>query len=334
MTFSNPEYLLLLLIIPLLIGYYFFQSQKKRGTIRFSSLTILRHIGPSPWQKTRHSLLVLRLLALILIITGLARPQFGRTYEDILTQGIDIILAVDLSASMYAEDLKPNRLEVARKVVEEFIKGRLNDRIGLVVFAGIAYSLCPPTLDYNVLQEFLDKLEIGMAEDGTAIGMGIVSSVNRLKDSKAKSKIIILLTDGENNLGEVDPITAAKIAQALGIKIYTIGVGQEGGAPIPIDSGFWGRRYARNADGSILLTHLDEECLKKIADITGGRYFRAIDEEKLRNIYKIIGEMEKTDFKSRHYTKYRELFMNPVLIAFFLILFEIFLANTRFMRIP
>lgn len=330
--FASPEYLLLLLIVPFLIFYYFTRS--KRGTVRYSSLSILKQIGPSPWQHARHSMFVLRIIALVLIIIAIARPQFGRTYEDILTQGIDIELAVDVSGSMYAEDIHPNRIEAARQVVKDFIRGRANDHIGLVVFAGYAYSLCPPTLDYNILYDFMDKLEIGMADDGTAIGMGIVSAVNRLKDSKARTRVIILLTDGENNRGQVDPITAAKIAQALGIKIYTIGVGQEGGAPIPVDSGMFGRQYARNPDGSIMLTRLDEKSLSKIADITGGKFFRATDEEKLREIYKIIGDMEKTDFKSKQYTRYRELFTKPVVIAFFLILLEVVLANTRFMKIP
>jgi len=282
--FASPEYLLLLLIVPFLIFYYFTRS--KRGTVRYSSLSVLKQIGPSTWQHARHSMFVLRMIALVLIIIAIARPQFGRTYEDILTQGIDIELAVDVSGSMYAEDINPNRIEAAKQVVKDFIRGRANDHIGLVVFAGYAYSLCPPTLDYNILYEFIDKeMEIGMADDGTAIGMGIVSAVNRLKDSKTRSKIIILLTDGENNRGHVDPITAAKIAQALGIKIYTIGVGQEGGAPIPLDSGMFGRQYARNPDGSIMLTKLDEESLRKIADITGCKFFRATDEEKIeRNI--------------------------------------------------
>ena len=211
-----------------------------------------------------------------------------------------------------------------------------NDRIGLVVFAGIAYSVCPPTVDYNILQELLEnKVEIGMAQDGTAIGMGIVSGLNRLKDSDAASKIIILLTDGENNRGKVDPQTAAKMAQALGIKIYTIGVGKEGGAPIPIGKGLFGQtQYARNPDGSLLLTSLDEKSLKEIADITGGSYFRAEDKDKLREIYRQIGEMEKTEFKSREYTTYKEYFTPFAVFALLLILLEILLSNTRFMRIP
>ncbi len=334
--FASPEYFLLLFVLPLMVYHYISRGRRKVGSIRFSSLDTLKNIRPSGWQKGFYFLLLLRLGAIFFLIIALARPQFSRTYEDILTQGIDIVLAVDVSASMYARDLEPDRIQVAKEVVKEFIAGRKNDRLGLVVFAGIAYSICPPTLDYNILQELMDKkVEVGVAEDGTAIGMGIVSSLNRLKDSDAMSRIIILLTDGENNRGKVDPLTAARMAEALGIKIYTIGVGKEGGAPIPIGQGLFGQvQYARNPDGSLLLTYLDEENLKEIASSTGGLYFRATDEDKLREIYRQIGEMETTEFKSRQYTTYREYFVPFAIMAFFLILLEIALSNTRFMRIP
>lgn len=334
MAFANPEYFFLLLILPVLVFYYIYRGRKKVASIKFSSLSTVKKINPSFWNKGFYLLLVLRMAALFLIIIALARPQFGHTYEDVLTQGIDIMLAVDVSGSMYAEDLTPNRVEVARSVVKEFIAGRGNDRLGIVVFAGIAYSVCPPTLDYNILQTIIDKIAIGMAQDGTAIGMGLVSCINRLKDSDSKNKIIILLTDGENNRGKISPETAAKMAKALGIKIYTIGVGKEGGSPIPIDDGLWGKQLARNPDGTLMLTSLDEESLKNIANETGGLYFRATDEQKLREIYKVIGDMEKTDFKSRTFTKYRELFAPLVIVALMFLGLEVLLANTRFMRIP
>jgi Ca-activated chloride channel family protein len=236
---------------------------------------------------------------------------------------------------MRAEDFKPqNRIDAAKQVIKKFIKGRKNDRLGLVVFASQSFTQCPLTLDYGALLNFLDQVHIGMIEDGTAIGMGLVNCVNRLKDSKAKSKVVILLTDGVNNRGKIDPITAARIAEAMDIKVYTIGVGKEGGAPIPIDHPIFGKIYARNPDGSLIMTQIDEETLKTIANITGGRYFRATNERKLAQIYEDIGKMEKTKIKVKEYMKYKELFGYFLFPATLLLLAEVVLSNTRFRKIP
>lgn len=285
---------------------------KGANTIRFSSLGTLKKIKPSRSVKARHILIVLRSLVIILLIVALARPQAGEEETKIVTEGIDIVMALDVSGSMQAEDFeiggeRYNRLFVVKKVVEDFIKGRKNDRIGMVVFAGKAYTQCPLTLDYGILLQFLEKIEIGMIEDGTAIGSAIGTCVNRLKETEANSKIIILLTDGRNNAGEVDPLTAAGIAKALDIKIYTIGAGT-------ID--------------------IDDKTLGEIADITKGSYFRATDTESLKEIYKQIDSLEKTKAEVSQYTRYKELFQYFVLPAFGLFLIEIILGNTRFRKLP
>ena len=217
---------------------------------------------------------------------------------------------------MRAEDFKPrNRLQAAKQVIRDFIKNRKNDRLGLVVFASQSYTQCPLTLDYGVLLEFLNQVKIGMIEDGTAIGMAIANCVNRLRESAAKSKVIILLTDGENNAGEIDPITAAKAAAAMKVKIYTIGAGRRGGAPIPFYHPLFGKMYYKNPDGSLYLTKIDEETLKQIAQLTGGKYYRATNTEKLREIYEEIGQLEKTKIKTKEYMSYDEKFSIFVFLA-------------------
>lgn len=276
-----------------------------------------------------------RVAALALVVIALARPQAGIKGEEVLSEGIDIVLAIDISGSMKAEDFKPlNRIHVAKQVVADFIKGRKSDRIGMVVFAGRSFTQCPLTLDYGVLLRLLDQVDTGMIEDGTAIGMGIATSVNRLRKSTVKSKVIILLTDGVNNTGEIDPITAAKMAQALGIKVYAVAVGKEGGAPIPVDDSFFGRTYARNPDGSLVLTEIDEATMKDIAQITGGAYFRATDPSTLADIYRRIGLLERTEVKTKAYTRYSELFPYFVLPAMVFLLAESTLAHTRLRKIP
>ena len=252
-----------------------------------------------------------------------------------LTEGIDIVLALDISGSMGAEDYKPrNRLYVAKTVISDFIQERTNDRIGMVVFAGRSFTQCPLTLDYDVLLGLLDQVEIGLTEDGTAIGMGIANSVNRLRQSSAESKVVILLTDGVNNTGAIDPVTAAKAAKALGIKIYSIGIGKEEGAPIPVDDPVLGRTYARNRDGSLALTEIDEETLQQVARITGGFYFKATDAEMLSHIYQRIDALERTEMKVIAYSRYTELFGYFLFPAVFLVMAEILLAHTRFRKLP
>ncbi|OGB98314.1 aerotolerance regulator BatA [candidate division KSB1 bacterium RBG_16_48_16] len=327
--FANPEFLFLLLAIPALVFWYIRQQQNSRGTLRYSNLGIVKTVKKSPLKKYRHVLFVLRILVIILLIVSFARPQSGSTEEEILTEGIDIILAMDISSSMLAEDFKPkNRLEAAKAVAADFVKGRKNDRIGMVVFAAKSFTQCPLTLDYGILLRFMEEVKIGMIEDGTAIGMAIANCTNRLRDSKAKSKVVILLTDGRNNRGEIDPVTAAKLSKAFKIRIYTIGAGKRGDALYPVDDPIFGRRYVR------MPVQIDEELLRNIAQITGGQYFRATDETSLEKIYREIGEMEKTKIEVKEYTRYKELFLNYLLVAFALLALEIVLSNTQFRKLP
>ena len=266
-------------------------------------------------------------------MVALARPQYGNEQTKVTTEGIDIVLAVDVSGSMLAEDFEMggkryNRLYVIKQVVKDFIQRRINDRIGLVVFAGRAYTQCPMTLDYGMLLQLLDKVEIGMIEDGTAIGSAISSSVDRLRGTKAKSKVGILLTDGRNNAGEIDPFTAAEIAKTFGIKIYTIGAGTKGLAPFPAVDLF-GNKVMRQVKIDI-----DDESLTEIAKITDGKYYRATDTESLKEIYSQIDKLEKTESEVTHYTEYNELFPYFLLPAFGLLLFELGLTKTRYRKIP
>ncbi len=329
--FANPEFFLILLIIPFVIINYLRQLKKKQGSLRFSSLSTIKQISKkTSWAlKARHILLVFRLAAIILLVIALTRPQSSQKDSEVLTEGIDIVMAIDVSTSMLAEDFKPdNRLEAAKKVAAEFIKGRKNDLIGLVVFAGKSFTQCPLTLDYGVLISFMERIETGMVADGTAIGMGLATAINRLRDSKAKSKVIILLTDGVNNQGQIDPMTAAKAAQAFGIRVYTIGAGTDGSAMYPVDDPLFGRRYVS------MPVEIDEEILISVADITGGKYFRAKDTKSLKTIYTEIDLLEKTKIEVKEYTRYQELFMLFLIPAIMLFIFEILLANTRFRKIP
>jgi Ca-activated chloride channel family protein len=326
--FANTYFLSLLVLIPL-IGWWYFQKQKGRGaTLRFSQLSVIKNVHRVSAIRARHILFVLRLLVLSLLILAFARPQSGVKGEEVLTQGIDIVLAMDVSSSMLAEDIKPNRVEATKQVAAEFIKGRKNDRIGMVVFSGQAFTQCPLTIDYGILLNFLDQIKVGMIEDGTAMGMGLATAVNRLRNSEAKSKVIILLTDGRNNRGEIDPITAAQAAQAFDIKVYTIGAGTRGTALYPVNDPYFGKRYVP------MQVDVDEETLHRIADLTGGEYFRATDRQSLEKIYKEIDGMEKTEIKVKEYTRYSELFIYFLGSALFLFIGEIVLANTRFRKIP
>ena len=271
MRLDHPGFLCLLLLLPFLLWYL---SQKNNGRIRFSDLSISRQIAPSFWVRCLPFLNFARFLVIVLMIFALARPQSSHSRQQIASEGIDILLILDISGSMRAEDFKPdNRLHAAKAVIHDFLDDRKNDRIGLVVFAGESFTQCPLTLDYRVLGNLLLNVEIGMLEDGTAIGDAIANATNRLRHSTAKSKIAILLTDGENNAGVIDPLTAAQAAKALDIKVYTIGMGKEGGAFIPYHDPIFGLQYSPNR------TYVDEETLKQIAEITDGRYFRATDNQ-------------------------------------------------------
>ncbi len=300
--------------------------------VKFSSLANLKRLKRSTSLLLRHTLLVLRCLAIALFVVALARPQSGNKASEILTEGIDIMLCLDTSGSMQALDFRwknerQNRLQVVKRVVTDFIKGRKNDRIGMVVFGEEAFTQCPLTLDYGVLLNFLDQVQIGMAGDSTAVGSALGTCVKRLKDLESKSKVVILLTDGRNNAGSLSPETAAEIAKTFHIKTYTIGVGTEGEVPFQVDTIF-GKKYVYQR------VDLDEDALKKIADITGGTYFRATNTKALEEIYKQIDRLEKTKVKVKEYMEYKELFWWFLLPGLICILLEIILANTRFRKIP
>ena len=326
MRLEHPGFLLLLLLLPFLLWYL---RQKSSAHIRFSDLSISRQITPSFWVRSLPVLNFTRFLVVVLMIFALARPQSSQSREQITSEGIDILLILDISGSMRAEDFKPdNRLHAAKAVIHDFLRERKNDRIGLVVFAGESYTQCPLTLDYRVLGNLLFNVEIGMLEDGTAIGDALANATNRLRHSTAESKIAILLTDGENNAGTNDPLTAAQAAKALNIKVYTIGMGQEGGALIPYRDPVFGLQYSRTR------TYVDEEMLKQIAEITDGRYFRATDNRKLAEIYKEINQLETTKIEVMEYIRYKELAAYPLIPATLLLILEIILSNTRLRKIP
>jgi Ca-activated chloride channel family protein len=261
------------------------------------------------------------MIAVILLIIVLARPQSSDKFQDVSTEGIDIVMAMDISGSMLARDFKPDRLEASKDVATEFISGRPYDRIGLVVFSGESFTQCPLTTDHAVLINLLQEIQSGMIEDGTAIGMGLANAVNRIKDSEAKSKVVILLTDGVNNMGEVAPATAAGIAKTFGIRVYTIGVGTQGMAPYPVQTPF-GIQYQN------MPVEIDEAILKEIAQTTGGRYFRATDNNKLIQVYAEIDKLEKSKIDVKQFTRKEEKYLTPALIAFCLLVIEMLVRNT------
>jgi len=327
--FADPEYLYLLILIPLLVYWYWTRKGRGNSKIRFSDVGIVKKVGKTTKQHLRHSVFFFRLLFLSFIILALARPQSGSKMKETSTEGVDIVLAIDVSSSMLAEDFKPNRLEAAKNVASEFIEGRQNDRLGMIIFAGESFTQCPLTLDYGVLLNLLESTEVADQEwDGTAIGMGIVNAVNRLRDSKAKSKVVILLTDGENNKGQVDPITAARIAQSFEVKIYTIGAGTKGTALYPVTDPLMGKRYVP------MPVNIDEDVLKEIAKITEAKYFRATNSKKLAEIYQEIGEMEKTKIEVQEFTRYDEFFIYFLGLGLLFFAIEIIFSNTVFRKIP
>lgn len=329
MTFANPWLLLLLAVIPLLILHYRWQ-RKRVPAVRFSSLADARKIRVGWPRWIRHILFASKLVALTLLILSLARPQKGYTEEEILTEGVDIIVTLDVSGSMAAEDFSPrNRLFVAKDVVKKFIQKRRYDRIGMVVFAADSFTKCPLTLDYGVLMRLLDDVQLGTLRDGTAIGTALATSVNRLKSTKAESKVIVLLTDGVNNAGEIDPLTAAEIAKAFGIKVYAIGVGNKGLAPFPVDNPLGGgKRYVQ------IPVELDEEILQQVVELTEGQYFRATDKNSLEEIFKTIDALEKSEVKVKSYSRYNELFALFLIPAMGLLFLVTVLSHTRFRILP
>ena len=327
-TFEHPGYLYLLFIIVPMIAWYLYKDHNAHATIQVSSFN-----GISGSKRTlriylRHLLFALRLIVIALLIVVIARPQSTSSWQETETEGIDIVIALDISSSMLAQDFKPNRLDAAKNVATEFISGRPDDRIGLVVYSSESFTQCPVTTDHAMLINLFRDIKFGMIEDGTAIGLGLATSINRLKDSEAKSKVIILLTDGVNNTGDIDPVTAADLAKTYGIRVYTIGVGTIGKAPYPARD-FFGREVTQMVD-----VEIDEEVLQKIADITGGNYFRATNNQKLRDIYTEIDKLEKTKIDVKQFSRKEEKYLIFAIIAALLLLTEILLKNTVFRNIP
>jgi Ca-activated chloride channel family protein len=317
--FASPLLLLLLVLVPVFVALEVRWS-RRRPAVLFPAVGAARRAAGRGFAWKRHVRTVGR-AALTLVVLAIARPQAGRGSQSVSTEGIDIMLAIDVSGSMRAEDFKPrNRLEVAKEVVADFIRGRTSDRIGVVVFAAQSYTLCPLTLDYNVIVELLQNVRVGMIdENSTAIGMAIATATNRLRESDAKSKVVVLLTDGRNNAGEIDPITAAEAAKAVGVRIYTIGAGTPQGGQMPVDDPVWGKRYVN------VPTDIDEVTLRKIAETTGGRYYRAFTENMLADVYREIGQLETTRIEVKHFTTYTELAPRLILMALLTILAELLL---------
>jgi Ca-activated chloride channel family protein len=320
-TFSDPNFLYLLLIVPAIIAFYVLKQHKASASLRMPGLKPLEKSGTTIRNYLQHVLFAIRMTAVLLLIIVLARPQSTDKFQDVSTEGIDIILTLDISGSMLARDFKPDRLEASKDVATEFISGRPYDRIGLVVFSGESFTQCPLTTDHAVLINLLREIQSGMIEDGTAIGMGLANAVNRIKDSDAKSKVIILLTDGINNRGEIAPATAAGIAKTFGVRVYTIGVGTQGTAPYPVQTPF-GTQYQD------MPVEIDEAILKDIAQTTGGRYFRATDNDKLVQVYSEIDKLEKSKIDVKQFIRKEEKFLIPAIIAFCLLAIEILVRST------
>ena len=326
-TFANPVFLYGLLLIPLLVVWYIRRHRMITSDVRYSSLLPFAGMKPTVKERLRHSPFILRMVVLAALFVAMARPQTTSHGENMYSEGIDIVLLLDISGSMLAEDFQPNRIEAAKEVALSFIDGRSNDRIGLVIFAGQSFTQCPMTLDYRVLKNLLRQVKPGVIEDGTAIGMAIAQGVNRLKDGKAKSKVMILLTDGVNNRGEIDPLTASQIAQTFGIRIYTIGVGTVGEAPYPVQTPF-GIRYQN------IPVDVDEKTLQQIAEMSAGKYFRATNNRTLKQIYAEIDKMEKTRIEVRAYRSYTELFSSWAWIALAALLMEFLLGGSVLRKLP
>ena len=328
MEFGQPYYLFFLLLLPILILWYYKKGQHQEATVRFSNLDLIPN-SVIRNGKMKNMVFILGRLAIIsLIILALARPRLSDTIQETKTEIIDILLVIDQSSSMLAQDFKPNRLEAAKDVAKTFIKDREGDRLGIIVFAGESYIQCPLTRDIDVLLEFTDEIEIIDREhDGTAIGMAIANSINRLRESEAKSKTIILLSDGSNNQGELEPITAAELAEKFDIKIYTVAAGTRGLAPYPVTD-VWGRQVIQKVQVDV-----DEESLKEIAEITGGQFFRATDNQSLKKVYEEIDTLERTEIEVTEYQNYTELYSWFTIPAAFASIFFIVLSRGIFHKL-
>lgn len=325
-TFANPIFLWGLLIIPAAIAWYVIRHKKQEASVRYSDTTGFDEL-PKSWRVyARHLLFALQMAALALLLVAMARPQSSSTSQKSNIEGIDIILAQDISGSMLARDFKPDRLEASKKVAADFVEGRPGDRMGLVVFAGESFTQVPLTTDHGVMLNMLKELKSGMIDDGTAIGDGLATAINRLKDSEAVSKVIILLTDGMNNSGSVDPYTAAEMAKIFGIRVYTIGVGSYGTAPFPVQTIF-GTQYQQ------MKVEIDERLLQAIASSSGGKYFRATSNQKLDEIYAEIDKLERSKIEVMEFKRLHEEFYPLVAWAIVLLLLEFILRRTVFRTI-
>ncbi|MEQ9105574.1 MAG: VWA domain-containing protein [Rhodothermales bacterium] len=323
MEFAQPLWLVLLVLVPLIpfLG-------RRRARLRFSATAAAGAAPPTLKNRLRNLPVLLRMAAVTFGILALARPQDRNTVQERYAEGVDIMMVLDTSTSMRAEDFRPNRFEAARQVGSEFISNRISDRVGLVVFAAKAFTQAPLTLDYDFLLSMLAEVEMGVIEDGTAIGTALAMAVNRLKESEAESKVVILLTDGQNNRGELSPETAAELAETFGIRVYAIGVGTHGEAPFVVDHPFAGRQRR------MVPVDIDEDMLRAISERTGGQYFRATNNEGLRQIYEEIGELEKTRVEERTYTDFQERYAAFLLPGLLLLFMEILLSNTVLRRFP
>ncbi|MFR9651549.1 MAG: VWA domain-containing protein [Rikenellaceae bacterium] len=329
MQFASPyTLLLLLLIVPMLI-YYIYKTRRGGATLTISSTDVFKGVGRTYRYYIRHLPFIFRVAAFSMIVVALARPQSVEHNHSSSTEGIDIVLALDISGSMLARDFEPDRISAAKQVAADFIQDRYGDRIGLVAFAGESFTLSPLTTDQGALQTMIAPLQSGIIEDGTAIGNGLATALNRMRESGAKSKVVILLTDGVNNRGEISPSTAAKIAKDMGVKVYTIGVGSQGEAPYPrIDP------YGRVVGYVNAKVEIDEKALREIAELTGGEYFRATNNEKLVQIYEQINQLEKSEVQVEKRTIYTELFLEWVLAAIAFLILEFITKYLILKRLP
>jgi len=327
MIFANIHYLFLLILLIPYIMWYILKQRKNEASLQVSDTRVYAHAPKSYKIYLLHAPFILRVIAFVMLVLILARPQTTNNWKNTETEGIDIMIALDISSTMLAEDLKPNRLEAAKDVATEFISGRPNDNIGITLFAAESLTQCPLTVDHAVLLNLFQNIKCGIIEDGTAIGMGIANSVTRLKDSKAKSKVVILLSDGSNNKGDISPLTAAEIAKSFGIRVYTIGVGTNGLAPYPYPTAA-GVQYIN------IPVEIDEQTMNQIAETTDGKYFRATSNSKLKEVYQEIDKLEKTKLNVKAYSKRQENYQPFALILFLCILGEILLRNSILKKIP
>ncbi len=326
-TFAHPKLLYLLLLIPFIIAWYIFRQKDSKASLQISTLA---GFGKAPFSirvYLRHLPFALRTLAIALIVVVLARPQSSNTWQNIDTEGIDIMIALDISSSMLARDFEPDRIEAAKDIGIQFVSGRRNDRLGLAIFAGESFTMCPLTTDHASVINMFKDIKMGLLEDGTAIGSGLATAVARLADSDALSRVVILLTDGVNNRGEVAPLTAAEIAKTYGVRVYAVGVGSQGMAPYPVQTPF-GTRYQD------MKVEIDEEVLSQIAEMTGGKYFRATDNEALKKVYEEIDRLEKTKIEVTEFSKKQEEFRKYALLMLALLALEVLLRTTILRSIP